>query len=348
MIRTALASYGMSGEVFHAPLLTANPNFSLYKVLERHHEKSKTRYPDVTVVKDYQDILNDKKVELVVVNTPNALHFSMAKEALEAGKHVVVEKPFVTHAEEAHELIKLAKKKKKLLTVFQNRRLDSDFLTIQKVLESKMLGNLAEYEAHYDRFRNFVTPDTWKEDAGPGSGILYNLGSHMIDQALVLFGLPVSLTAKLNIQREGAKAFDSYHVIMDYQKFHVILKSSYLVRDEGPRYKLLGNLGTFTKYGIDPQEDALKAGEAPDAPGWGKEDASIWGTIDTEIQGLHCKGTIESLSGNYNLFYDNLHEAISEHGSLLIKPEEALQVIRLIELAVQSHKEGRTMPVQQV
>ncbi len=336
----------MSGEVFHAPLLAANPHFSLYKVLERHHEKSKVRYPEVTVVKEYQDILKDKAVDLVIVNTPNALHFSMAKEALEAGKHVVVEKPFVIHAEEARELVKLAHKKKKLLTVFQNRRLDSDFLTIRKVLEANLLGNLAEYEAHYDRFRNFVTPNTWKEDAGPGSGILYNLGAHMIDQALVLFGLPAALTAKLSIQREGAKTFDSYHIIMDYQQFYVVLKSSYLVRDEGPRYKLLGHLGTFTKYGTDPQEEALKAGKSPDIPEWGKENSTLWGTIDTEVEGLHCKGTIESLPGNYQLFYDNLHQAISEQGDLLVKPEEALQVIRLIELSVQSHKENRTMPVQ--
>lgn len=345
MIRVALASYGMSGEVFHAPLITANPHFELYKIFERSREKSKERYPHVTVVKKYEDILQDKAVDLVVVNTPNAFHFEMSKAALEAGKHVVVEKPFVNHADEAHELISLAKKKRKVLTVFQNRRLDSDFLTVQKIVKSKILGFLVEYEAHYDRYRNYVEPNTWKEDAGPGSGILYNLGSHMIDQALVLFGLPQSVTAKLNVQRKDAKAFDSYHILMDYEKFNVVLKSSYLVRDMGPRYKILGNLGTFTKYGLDPQEDALKAGQLPQGNTWGQEPEVIWGTLDTDIEGLHLRGTVESLPGNYNIFYDNLHEVINNKAKLLVKPEEALQVIRIIELAIQSHKEGRAMPV---
>lgn len=345
MIRVALASYGMSGEVFHAPLIAANPNFELYKILERSREKSKEKYPDVEVVKQYEDILQDKAVDLVIVNTPNAFHFDMSKAALEAGKHVVVEKPFVNHSDEAHELISLAKKKQKVLTVFQNRRLDSDFLTIQKIVKSKLLGYLVEYEAHYDRFRNYVEPNTWKEGTGPGSGILYNLGSHMIDQALVLFGIPRAVTAKLNVQREGAKAFDSYHIIMDYEKFNVLLKSSYLVRDIGPRYKILGNLGTFTKYGLDPQEDALKAGKSPLSDQWGQETEDIWGILDTEVQGLHLRGRVESLPGNYNIFYNNLYEVIHKKGKILVKPEEALQVIRMIELAIQSHKEGRAMPV---
>lgn len=345
MIRAALASYGMSGEVFHAPLITANPNFELYKILERSREKSKEKYPHVTVVKKYEDILKDKIVDLVVVNTPNAFHFDMCKAALEAGKHVIVEKPFVNHADEAHELINLAKKKHKVLTVFQNRRLDSDFLTVQKIINSKTLGYLVEYEAHYDRYRNYVEPNTWKEDAGPGSGILYNLGSHMIDQALTLFGLPQAVTAKLNVQRKNAKAFDSYHILMDYEKFNVVLKSSYLVRDPGPRYKILGNLGSFTKYGLDPQEDALKEGKLPLGVTWGQEPEDIWGTLDTEVQGVHIRGKVESLPGNYNIFYNNLYEAINKKAKLLVKPEEALQVIRMIELAIQSHKENRAMPV---
>lgn len=345
MIRVALASYGMSGEVFHAPLLAVHPDFQLYKVLERNRNKSKERYPDVTVVKKYEDILEDEKVDVVLVNTPNPLHYDMAERALNAGKHVVMEKPFTNTSEEAKKLIALAKDKGKLLTVFQNRRLDSDFLTVQKVIDSKLLGYLVEYEAHYDRYRNFIQANTWKEESGPGSGILFNLGSHMIDQALTLFGLPKSLSAKLAIQREGGKAHDAYHLILSYATFQVVLKSSYLVRDEGPRYKILGNLGTFTKYGLDTQEDCLKAGQLPLGDDWGVEPPEIWGMLDTEIEGLHFRGEVESEQGNYNLFYDNLSAAINKGESLLVKAEEAMHVIRLIELAEQSNREQREVEI---
>ncbi|WPP51220.1 Gfo/Idh/MocA family oxidoreductase [Catalinimonas niigatensis] len=345
MIRVALASYGMSGEVFHAPLIAVHPDFQLYKVMERHRQKSKERYPDVLIVKTYEEILQDEKVDVVVVNTPNFLHFDMAKQALEAGKHVVMEKPFTNTGEDADQLIALAKEKGRLLTVFQSRRLDSDFITVQKVINSGLLGYLVEYEAHYDRYRNFIQPNTWKEESGPGSGILFNLGSHMIDQALTLFGLPKSLLAKLGIQREGGKAHDSYHLVLSYEKFQVVLKSSYLVRDEGPRYKVMGNLGTFTKYGLDVQEDDLKAGKLPGGEGWGVEPPSIWGTLDTEINGLHFKGKVESEKGNYMRFYNNLADAIQNKADLLIKAEEAMQVIKLIALAEQSHREKRELAV---
>lgn len=346
MIRAALASYGMSGEVFHAPLLAVHPEFQLYKILERNRNKSQEKYPDVTVVKTYEELLEDDQIDLIVVNTPNPYHYDMAEKALNAGKHVVMEKPFTNTSEEAKKLIQLAKGKGKILTVFQNRRLDSDFLTVQKVIDSKLLGYMVEYEAHYDRYRNFIQQNTWKEESGPGSGILFNLGSHMIDQALTLFGLPTSLTAKLAVQREGGKADDSYHLILSYDGFQVVLKSSYLVRDEGPRYKVLGNLGTFTKYGLDTQEDCLKAGQLPLGADWGSEPPEIWGMLDTEINGLHFRGEVESEKGNYNLFYDNLAEAVNQKAELMVKAEEAMHVIRLIELAEQSHREKREVGVE--
>jgi predicted dehydrogenase len=345
MKRIALASYGMSGEIFHAPLIEACPSFELYKVLERNRNESVKRYPHVEVVKKYEDILEDKLVDVVVVNTPNIYHYEMGKKALEAGKHVVMEKPFTNTSEEARKLIALAEEKNLLLTVFQNRRFDSDFMTVQKVLDQKLLGYLVEYEAHYDRYRNFIQQNTWKEESGPGSGILYNLGSHMIDQALVLFGMPKGITAKLAIQREGGQAHDSYHILMNYDSHQVVLKSSYLVRDEGPRYKILGNLGTFTKYGLDTQEDCLKAGQMPVGNDWGVEPPEIWGTLDTEIDGLHFMGEVESAKGDYMLFYENLVQAMRGEAPLLVKAEEAMQVIRLIELAIKSHQEKREIPI---
>jgi len=345
MIQVALASYGMSGKVFHAPLITTHPDFQLSKVLERHRNDAVADYPDVTTVRQFDDLLSDGHVDLIVVNTPNPHHFDMTKAALEAGKHVVVEKPFTNTVAEAEELTALAKQKNCTLTVFQNRRLDSDFLTVQKVLKQQLCGRVVDFEAHYDRYRNYIQPDTWKEESGPGSGILYNLGSHMIDQALVLFGMPETLFAKLSIQRAGGKAPDAYHLILGYADKQVTLKSSYLVRDEGPRYKILGDLGTFTKYGLDIQEDDLKAGKAPDEPNWGTESEDIWGTLDTELSGLPFRGKIASEAGNYLAFYDNLAQAIAGKTPLLVTAEEAKQVIHLIELAYQSNESGQELKV---
>jgi predicted dehydrogenase len=187
-IGVGLASYGMSGEVFHAPLLSVNPGFEIISILERTRSLSRARYPEAKIIRNYHDLLKDDKVELVVVNTPDPFHFEMAREALEAGKHVILEKPFVLDSREGGDLISIAVDQGRLLSVFQNRRWDGDFLTIREILDKGLLGRLVEYEAHFDRYRNFIQQNTWKEDSESGTGILFNLGSHMIDQALVLFG----------------------------------------------------------------------------------------------------------------------------------------------------------------
>lgn len=341
LIRTGILSYGMSGKVFHAPLLDAHPSFRLKKVLERNSARAMERYSYVEISKSMEEFLSDPELDLVIVNTPNSTHYEFAKKALQAGKHVVLEKPFTNTVEEGQELIGLAEKQGLLLTAFQNRRWDSDFLTVQQVLKSGMLGEIVEFEAHYDRFRNYVEENTWKEERAPGSGILYNLGSHMLDQALVLFGLPKSITADIRIQRPGGTVDDNYEVVMDYGKVKVTVKSSYMVREQGPRYMIYGVEGSFIKYGLDVQEQALKEGFLPGGPEWGVEPEFDWGIINTQIGGLHVKGNIESLPGNYMAFYENLAAAISEGAELAVKPEQALDVIKVIEVARQSSDEGK-------
>ncbi|PSR57315.1 oxidoreductase [Adhaeribacter arboris] len=335
----------MSGMVFHAPLLAANPHFKLTKVLERSSEKSKIRYPEVEVVKDFPALLEDELLELIIINTPNALHFEMGQQALLAGKHVVMEKPFTVTTQEAQELTALAKERNRIITVFQNRRWDGDFKTVQQVVEQKLLGKLVYYEAHYDRFRNYVEANTWKEETGPGSGLLYNLGSHMIDQALVLFGRPQAVTAHIGTQRPGGKIDDFYDITLHYPDVTASVKSSYLVREPGPRYILHGTEGSFLKHGLDPQEEALKAGQLPMGPTWGQEPATEWGKLNTQLQGLHFTGTIETLPGSYPTFYENVYQAIREGQELNVKPEEAALGIHLIELAQQSSAEKRTVVV---
>lgn len=331
----------MSGEVFHAPLLTAHPGFRLTHITERRRRRSAARYPDAQIVTDFNDLLADESVQLVVVNTPNTLHLAQTKAALLAGKHVIVEKPFTNTVPEAQELIALANRQNRLLSVFQNRRWDGDFRTVQQVVRQNLLGKLVEFEAHYDRFRNYVEQNTWKEETGPGSGILYNLGSHMIDQALVLFGVPQAVAADIRVQRPGGKIDDSYDIRLHYPDMRVILKSSYLVRESGPRYVLHGTDGSFVKYGLDPQEDALKAGRLPNEKGWGAEDPPYYGLLNTQLNGLHYTGRIETLPGAYLHFYDNIHQAITQGAPLAVQPQESMQGIQVIEAAMESSRMGK-------
>lgn len=341
-VNVALAAYGMSGTVFHAPLITAHKGLKLKKVLERSgSQRSREKYPFIKVVKDFQDILNDKEIDLVIVNTPEHTHYELGKEALLAGKHVVVEKAFTTTSKEAQELIDISKDKGKVLSVFQNSRFHGDFLTIQKIIENNLLGNLVEFEVHYDRFRNFIRQETWKEEPKPGAGVLYNLGSHIIDQVLQLFGWPQSLFGDVRIQRPGGKVTDNFEVILNYKDLKVTLKSSYLVRESGPRYTLHGTNGSFVKYGGDTQEAFLKSGGSPFDENFGVDPEGQWGILNSKINDLHFQGRIETVRGCYPAFYDNIYNTIRDKKELFVKPEQGKQTIEIIEAAIRSSEEGK-------
>lgn len=342
-ITTSLLSYGMSGEVFHVPLLEAHKGFEVVSILQRNAAKG-VRHP-YRAVNNYRDILDDDTVELVVVNTPNETHYTYARQALEASKHVIVEKPFTVTVGEADELIALAKRQNRMLTVFQNRRWDADFLTVRDVVDAKLLGKIVECEIHYDRFRNYIEPNTWKEEAMPGTGILYNLGSHLIDQALVLFGMPRFVDARLGIQRPGGRVDDFFDIRLEYDGLFVILKSSYLVREQGPRFILHGTDGSFVKGGIDPQEQALKDKQIPGTPGWGMEQKASWGKLNTVAGGQPKEAAYESVPGNYLAFYDNVYAALTKNADLAVRPEEARNVILLIEACQESNRKRTALQV---
>jgi scyllo-inositol 2-dehydrogenase (NADP+) len=343
-IQTAIASFGMSGQVFHGPFLKVNPRFQVRKILERSKMISKSLFPDTEIVRTFEDILKDKEIELVIVNTPDRFHSEMAAMALEAGKHVLVEKPFTFTVEEADSLIRLAEDRGKLLTVYQNRRWDGDFLTVQKIVKSGVLGNLVEFESHFDRYRPFIVPSTWKEEEGEYAGVLYNLGSHTVDQALVLFGMPEAITAHLRIIRPYGKVIDYYDLRLHYPGFTAILKCSYLVKEEGPRYILHGTEGSFLKWGIDPQEEILKTGVLPGGDSWGSEQESIWGILNVGNDNGEQVQRIPTEKGNYQIFYNNLSEAIRNGHPLAVKPYEARNTIKILELAIESNREKRTVP----
>lgn len=342
---TGIASFGMSGQVFHGPCLRVNPCFRVSTIVERSKDLSGNLFPDARIVRDFDQLLADREIELVIVNTPDVFHFSMARQALLAGKHVVVEKPFTLRRQDAEELIALAQKQGKLLTVFQNRRWDSDFLTVRKVIESGLLGKLAEFESHFDRYRQTVAPSTWKEEGDEYAGVLYNLGSHMVDQALHLFGMPVAVTAQLQKVRPGSVVFDYYDLRLHYRDFNALLKCSYLVKEEGPRYILHGLNGSFLKQGIDPQEELLKRGVLPEGPQWGLEPLSSRGILNVQVNGIEIRGRVSSVPGNYPAFYTALYESVRMGKPLAVKPEESARVIGILEACLESYRKGATVEI---
>jgi len=338
-INTALTSFGMSGQVFHAPFLLNNPNFTITKILERTKTNSATKVPNSIIVRTYQEILEDPKIDLVVVNTPNYLHFEMAKQALQYGKYVVLEKPFTNTVEEGIELIDLAKQKGLVLSVYHNRRFDNGHKTIIEILNKKLLGNLKIFESSFDRFRPEIGPKKWKEEENPGAGILYDLGSHLIDEALVLFGQPNSIYADLQIQRKNGEVIDYFDIKLYYDSYVAELKSGMLMKEPGPKYVLHGDKGSYIKYGNDPQEEQLMNGICPGSKNYGIEEKSNWGILNNESG----RGAYPTVQGTYQHFYENIYQTIVNGKELLIKPEEALDVILLIEKAIQSSNEKRVI-----
>lgn len=330
-IKTALASFGMSGRVFHGPFLKAFPEYDVIKILERSKTESKTMFPNAQIVRDYDAILSDESIELIVVNTPNYLHYEMVKKGLLAGKHIVVEKPFTTTSDEARELIQLAQDKNKVVSVYHNRRWDSDFLTIKHLIDSDALGAISYYEAHFDRYRPDIGPKKWKEAQYEGAGILYDLGSHLIDQALVLFGMPDSVSAEIEIQRKNGVVPDHFLLKFNYPEKEVVLTAGMMVENIGPKYIVKGEKGTFTKYGQDTQEQALIDGESIENSTFGTEPTTQWGNLNGKI--------IPSLKGNYNHFYKALACTIRENKKAPVLPTEALNVIVLIEEAIKRSQE---------
>lgn len=335
-IITGIASYGMSGSLFHAPFISIHAGFEMRYIVERSKDEARKRYPNVHVLRSFDELLAEPDVELVVVNTPDVTHYDYTKKALLAGKHVVVEKPFVFTVKEGEELIALANEQKRMLCVYQNRRWDGDFQTIRKVLDAGLLGRVVEFSSSYQRYRNYIQPGTWKEMAGNRVGLTYNLGSHMVDQAVVLFGMPDAVSADIDILREGGEVDDYYHIQLIYPKMKVSVHASYLVREPVPRYTINGTEGSFVKFGIDPQEEALKTGASLAMPDWGKEEESFWGTLNTNINKMHFRGKIETVHGNYGGFYDEIYEALRKGKTPSTVATNIIGVIKILEAAFES------------
>lgn len=346
-IKTALVSFGISSRTFHAPFLTTMPEFELVTVLERKGDSAKEKYPFVRIVRTMEELLQQDDIELVVITSPNETHFPYAKMAMEAGKNVVLEKPFANTAAEALELVDIAKATGKTCAVYHNRRYVADFLTMKQIHEQKLLGELHEFEAHYDRYRpDPRTYGLWREKPIPGSGVFYDLGSHLLDQSLQLFGHPKFILADIRKQKPYSVVDDYFDVRLDYGFLKVLVKSGMLVREMGPRYMMHGTKGSFIKYGEDLQEELLKSGNLPLGEDWGKEPESQYGLIHTEIDGKLIREPYPSLKGGFGGFYQNLAGTIREGLPLKEKPEHGYNVIRLIELAFESSEKQCRVAVE--
>lgn len=341
MIKTAVIGYGLSAKTFHLPFILLQSELELVGISSSQAELKKD-FPQLCHYQDGDELIRLSDAELVVITSPNDSHYPLAKQALLAGKHVLVEKPFVLTEAQGRELFELADKQQCQLFVYHNRRFDGDFLTLQQLLESDELGTIRYFESHFDRFRPIPRP-RWREQQGAGTGILYDLGPHLIDQAIALFGAPEALTARCRALRQGSDTVDYFHLLLHYANKEVVLHSSPFSALPTTRFILQGDLGSYHKTGLDPQEDALRAGQQPVGVCWGQEPEAHYGVLALQSEQRSVTSSYPTLAGNYQMFYQQLVEALTQKKNSPVSREDALLNIRLIELAIQSQQQGCTL-----
>ena len=345
MIRAGLVGFGMGSRVFHAPLLSSVDGMELAAVMERTSNKAAERYPGVKIYRSLEEMLADKSLDLFVVATPNGTHFDIAKQILSAGRNVVVDKPMTVTSAEAGELIALSKKHNVLLAPFQNRRWDGDFLTIKKLLHENSLGRLVSFESRFDRWRPApLTERFWKEKPEAGGGTLLDLGPHLADQALTIFGEPEAVNADIRREKDGPGANDSIEIRLRYPGLIVTLGANSLSLPAGPRFHLRGTRGGYVKSGVDPQEAALNKITRIDDPKWGQEPSSNWGILHVDVDGGSVSRPIPAIPGDYRIYYADIRDALLGKSEPPVTGIDGWRVARLLEYAQQSSDERREVP----
>lgn len=329
--------FGLAGQAFHAPVIRAVDGLRLTTIVRRSGEPD-PRYADVEFVRSVDELLT-RAIDVVVVATPNLTHHPIATQCLQAGRHVVVDKPFTTTTPEAESLVQLARTQQRVLTVYQNRRFTGDFVTVQRLLAEGALGRVVSFESHFDRFRAELKPNAWRERPEPGAGVWFDLGPHLLDQAILLFGTPDAIAADIRIERDGAAVDDAFDVTLHYPTMRALLRATMLARAPGPTFAVYGTQGSFIKHGNDPQETALRAGRTPDEPGWGTEPPELHGTLTTAL-GTRAIATTPS---SFTRYYENLRDAVRGTTQLAVTPDHALSVMHGLELAVLSSRQRRVL-----
>lgn len=340
MIKVAVLGYGYSAKTFHLPLIEASESLQLVSISTSKAGIVRERYPGISVYLTPQELIKSSTAELVVITTPNDSHYSLARDCLENGKHVIIEKPMASSSTQADKLLTLAHKTGLILSVFHNRRWDGDFLTARNLIQSGALGNLRLFESHFDRFRPTVR-DRWREQAGAGTGILFDLGSHLLDQALCLFPRPEAITARCLSLRSHSEVTDYFHVLLHCSQCEVILHASPFSAGPNPRFHLQGSKGSFIKYGYDPQEAQLKSGLTPKNTEFGHDNSANHGVLYTES---HSE-PIRTEPGCYQRYYSEIAESIASGAVLPVNAEDATKVIKLLELAELSSRQGTTIQI---
>lgn len=344
MIDVGLVGFGLAGRAFHAQVIRRVPGLRLAAIVQRSGNEAAEKYPDARVVRTVDEMLAMDEIRLVVIATPNETHFPLARRCLEAGRDVLVDKPFTTTLEDAKDLVAIAKKERRLLTVYQNRRYDGDFQSVLQIARSGELGRIVSFEANYDRYRPQPKPGAWRERRGPGAGMFFDIGPHLIDYALALFGMPEAVTADIRIEREGAAVDDTFDVAFHYRSgVRADLRSSILAAAPRPHLNLRGTHGSYVKQSVDPQELNLRFGNIPENGPWGAEPEENWGVLTLSKDGKLASRKVPSVDCDYRVFYANLRDAMLDKAALFITPEWALDVMRLIELCRQSSDERRTV-----
>lgn len=339
-IQTALLSYGMSGRIFHAPFLEIHSGFELVGSYERSQKNIQKAYPGTHSYDSLEEVIQEADIELIIVNTPIPTHFEYASKALRAGKHVVVEKAFTNSTAEAIELQKIAKEVGKHIFVYQNRRWDSDFLTVKKVYESGQLGDIVEAEFHFDRYNGAKSPKMHKELPGPGAGIIFDLGPHIIDQALHLFGNPTHVFADLRKTRPGTEVEDLFEILLYYPEMRVRLKAGYYFKVPVPAFQLHGKLGSFIKTRSDRQEADLDAGRKPQGDSWGQESPTDFGVM--QVDGGNPE-RIPSEKGNFMAFYENVFQSLRGDETPAVSEQDGINSMRVIDAAMESSREKKVI-----
>jgi scyllo-inositol 2-dehydrogenase (NADP+) len=340
-IHVGLVGFGMAGRVFHAPVIERVPGLRLAAVVQRTGDSAGRHYPEARIVRSVEDLLGDARVRLVIVATPNTSHVAVARQCLEAGRHVVIDKPFAPTSTEAADLVETARRCQRVLSVFQNRRWDGDFLTVQRLIEQQTCGRLVLLESRFERYRPALR-GTWRERPEPGAGILFDLGSHLMDQALALFGLPEAVTGDVRTERDDNLVDDAFDVTLHYSRHRVLLRSTMLTTAPGPRFVVQGTTGCYVKYHLDPQEARLAAAD-PAGRFWDQEPRERWGTLSRAEGDSIESEALPTEAGDYRLYYANVRDAIWGTGALAVTPEQALRVIQLLELVRDSSRQRRTL-----
>ena len=337
MLNVGLVGFGFAGRVFHAPVIRAVEGLRLTTIVQRRGPPDPL-YSDVEFVPSVDELLK-RPIDLVVVATPNTSHHPIAKQCLLAGRHVVVDKPFTTTLTEAEDLVETAAAQQRIVTVYQDRRYTGDFVTVLKVVTEDAVGHVATFESHFDRFRPERKPNAWREEELPGSGVWFDIGPHLFDQALLLFGIPDAIGADIRRDREVSVVDDAFDVTLHYANVRALLRASMLAQPVGPTWIVHGTKGTFIKYGMDPQEAALKEGRTPAEPDWDAEPAELHGKLVTP-EGTRVVPTLRSSFAHY---YENVRDAVLGKAQLAVTPEWSLDVMRGLFLALESSRQRRIL-----